>query len=167
MAVQYGRTVKRWTRFLIKDSGAVLREIPVSSINGVGLDHPEVDMTAFQDAIKTALMDTPDCTIDITGPFDNSAAVAAAGSGAAPTLSGSHTVLNGINGVGTPLSLGIYFGIRHLWETGEPVFGLSSSATNGFLCFSYIVNPDDGTYSAKFKVAPGSAAPAWGTAVVA
>ena len=159
MTAQTGRTVSKWTKFCVDDSSGTLREIPVSSINGVGLDYDEVDMTAFSDAIHGVLLNHPNCTIDITGPFDTTAA-AAIGVG----VSGSHTVLNGIAGGNTPLTLDIRIGIRHEWENGEPQFGITSSATNGFLCKSYTVNPDDGTYSASFVMFAGSTAPAWGTA---
>jgi hypothetical protein len=102
--------------------------------------------------------------ISITAVFDTLAAQAASASGAAPAFSGTHTVLKDINGGNTPLSLGFYRGIRHYWETGEPVFGLTSSATSGFLCRNYQVNGED--VSADFIVYPGSALPAWGTAAI-
>lgn len=156
MAAQTGRTTQKWVDFRIDDSGSTLRSIPVSSINGVGLDYDTVELTAFADAIKGALPAHANCTIDITGPFDTSV-VAAAG-----TLSGSHTVLYNLPGGTTPLTLDVLIGIRHTYETNEPQFGITASATNGFLCKSYIVNPD-GTYAATFYVAAGSAAPAWGT----
>lgn len=158
MAAQTGRTVGRWTNFIVDDSGGTLRAIPVTSINGVGLDYPEADVTALQDALRGVLPDTPNCQITISGPFDNAAAAAA------PALSGSHTVLSAINGAQTPLTLDIQIGIRHAWEAGEPQFGITSSAANGFLCTQYIVNPDGATYTARFNLYPGSAAPAWGTA---
>jgi len=137
-----GRTVSKFTRFVVNDSGSTLREIPVSTINGVGL------------------------TFDISGPFDNSASVDVAASGLAPALSGSHTVLKDINGVMTPLSLGIYFGIRGYWATGDPTFGLTASSTSGFICTSYVVDPASATYTAKFRCFPGSSAPEWGTSAV-
>jgi hypothetical protein len=157
MAAQTGRTVQRWVNFICDDSGGTIRSIPVDSINGIGLNYDEVDLTAFQDAIKGVLPSHANCTITIGGPFDNSAAATS------PTLSGSHTVLSAICGALTPLTLDIQLGVRHNWEVGEPQFGLSSSATNGFLCTEYTVDPG-GKYSAKFVVAAGSAAPAWGTA---
>ena len=90
--------------------------------------------------------------------------LAKAAAAAAGTLSGSHTILSAINGVATlPLALAINFGVRHAWESGEPCFGLTGSAANGYLCVSYTVNPADMTYNAKFVVFPGSAIPAWGT----
>jgi hypothetical protein len=158
MTTNTGRTTQKWTTFLVDDSAGTLREIPVDSINGVGLTYDEVELTAFQDAIKGALPAHPDCAITITGPFDTTAA------GTPPALSGSHTVLSGINGVGTPLTLDVRVGMRHAWESGEPQFGITSSATSGFVCFDYQVDVNAGKYSAKFRMYPGSSAPAWGTA---
>jgi hypothetical protein len=158
MAAQTGRTVQKYTDFIIEDSGGTLRSIPVDSINGVGLDYEEVDLTAFQDAIRGVLTGHPDMTIDITGPFDTSAAVAAG------TLSGSHTILSAIAGGSTPLAMDIQIGIRQAWEAGEPQFGISSDATNGVICTMYNVDPATGKYSARFRPIAGSAAPAWGTA---
>lgn len=166
MAAQTGRTVFRWTRFVVDDSGGTLREVPITSLSAVGVVYDEVDVTAFQDAVKGALPGMPDAPIEISGPLDTTAAVAAAASGVAPALSGSHTILSAINGVQTPLSLGIYIGIRHNWETGEPTFGISSSATSGYLCTSYTVDTANMTYKATFKLFPGSALPTWGTAAV-
>lgn len=165
MAAQTGRTVSKFVRFVIDDSAGTLREVPINSISVVGLKYDEQDTTAFQDAVKNALAGQPDAPIEIDGPWDNSAAVAASASGVAPALSGSHTVLSGIAGGYTPLSLGVYFGVRHYWETGEPVFGISSTATTGYTCVDYTVNPSDMTYHAKFVVYPGSV-PAWGTTAI-
>src|SRR5574343_68660 len=152
MTAQTGRTTSKWVAFLVDDSGGTLRNIPVDSINGVGLTYDEVELTAFTDAIKGVLPAHPDCTITITGPFDTTAST------------GSHTVLAGIVGGGTPLSLDVQVGMRHAWESGEPQFGITSSAANGFLCTEYIPDVNAGKYSAKFRVYPGSVAPAWGTA---
>jgi hypothetical protein len=164
------RTVGKYVRFLIKDSGAVLREIPVDKIGDVGLTYPEVELTAIQDAVQGFLAGLPGFSLEIEGPLDNSSAVAAAGSGAAPTLSGSHTVLNPVNGLTTPLSLGIYIGMGRYWTTGDPVFGLSSSSTNGVIVTSYVMQglgtQDPARYKAKIAMYPGSAAPAWGTAAI-
>ena len=155
MTAQTGRTVTRWTDFRIDDSGGTLRSIPVDSINGVGLTYDEVELTAFQDALKGVLPGHADVVITITGPFDNSAAATAG------TLSGSHTILSAINGAQTPLTLDIQVGMRHAWESGEPQFGITSSSTSGFLCFDYQMQGEK--YSAKFRMFPGSSAPAWGT----
>lgn len=146
------RTVKRWVAFLVDDSGGTLRNIPVNSINGVGLNYPEADVTAFTDALKGVLPDTPECVIEISGPFDNTAST------------GSHTVLSAIAGGVTPLSLDVQVGMLAAWTNGSPQFGITSSAANGFLCQSYTVDMATMTYTARFGMFPGSIAPAWGTA---
>lgn len=151
-----GRTVKKWTDFRVHDSGAVLRSIPVDSINGVGLTYDESEVTAFQDAIKNVLPAHPSCQITITGPFDNSAAATAG------TLSGSHTILSGIVGGNTPLSLDVQIGIRAAWASGDPQFGITKSTTSGFICTAYTVDLAAMKYSATFSVY-GGVAPAWGT----
>ena len=156
MATQTGRTVSKWVDFIVDDSGATLRSIPVNSVNGVGLSYDEMEVTAFQEAIKNVLPGHADCVINISGPFDNSVAAAAG------TLSGSHTILSAIDGGVTPLSLDIQIGMRHAWESGEPQFGMTATATSGFLCMNYSVNLDDTSYSATFRVM-GGVAPAWGT----
>jgi hypothetical protein len=158
MAANTGRTNQKWVNFIVDDSAGTIRSIPVDSVNGVGLTYDEVELTAFQDAIKGVLPAHPDVTISITGPFDTTAA------NASPTLSGSHTILSAIVGGVTPLTLDVQVGIRHTWEAGEPQFGITSSATSGFLCTEYIPDVNAGKYSAKFRMYPGSSAPAWGTA---
>jgi len=159
MTANTGRTVSRFMNFIVDDSGSTKRSIPVDSINDVGLEYPEKDVTAFQDALKGALPETPDCVIKISGPFDNSAVNASTA-----ILSGSHTVLKDIVGGVTPLTIDIQVGIRHTWVADEPQFGITASTANGFLCSKYNVNLDDMKYEAEFVVYPGSIAPAWGIA---
>ena len=146
----------KWVNFILHD-GTALRNLPINSLSVVGVTYDEVDLTAFQDAVKGRLPSMPDCPIEFGGPFDTSATATT------PTLSGSHTVLSALNGVQTPRSLDIQIGIRHAWETGEPQFGITSSTTSGFIVTSYIVNPQEGTYTARAVLYPGSSIPAWGT----
>lgn len=150
MTAQTGRTIARWVKFLFSD-GSAMRELGVDTINGVGLTYPEVELMAFMDAIRGALPDTPDCQIDISGPFDNSANAA-------------HAVLSAANGLTTPRSLDVQVGIRHAWESGEPQFGATASATSGFIVTDYKADVNTGKYTAKFRMLTGSSAPAWGTA---
>lgn len=161
MTANTGRTTYKNTNFIMGDSGAVLRNIPISSLSVVGVTYDEADVTAFQDAVRGRLPSMPDAPIEFSGPFDTSAAAAS------PSLSGSHTVLSALNGVQTPLSLDIQIGIRHAWEAGEPQFGLTKSATSGYILTKYEVDPSAGTYSARLVLFPGSALPAWGVAAEA
>lgn len=166
MAAQTGRTVTKWIRFCLDDSGGTPREIPIDSLSPVGFAYDENELTAWQDAVKGYLSGHPDAPIDITGPFDSTAAVALAASAAAPALSGSHTVLAPITAptFQTPLGLAVLFGVRHYWETGEPAFGVvAPSATSGYICTKYTVEGEK--YSARFVPYPGTT-PAWGTAIL-
>lgn len=159
MAPQTGRTATAYIRFVLDDKNGQLDEIPVDSINGVGLDTDVEDVSAWQDAIKNTLLALPSCVINVTGPVDNSALAAASASGVKPVLSGSITLLKDIVGKNTPLALGVLFGMRHYYETGEPAFGLNFSAgVSGFLCSKFTV--DGNKYSASFVVF-GTTAPSW------
>ena len=161
MAAQTGRTLSKWTKVFIDDSAGTLREIPVNSINGVGLTAPEVDVSAWQDAVTNVLLSRPGGAITLHGPFDNVAAQAASASAAAPALSGSHTVLAPLVGLNAPLAFAVCFGMRQYYTTGEPAFGLNLAAgTSGYLVKSYTVNPDDASYDAELVVM-GTVAPSW------
>jgi len=162
MASKTGRTVSRFINFAIEDDTDTMREIPVSDISVVGVVYEEQDMTAFQDAVKGALPGMPDAPIEISGPFDTTAATTASASATVPALSGSHTVLSAICGRIHPLSLDVQFGIRQTYTTNEPQFGITATDTSGYICTSYTVGSDL-MYSAKFVLYPGSSLPAWGT----
>ena len=164
MAANTGRTVSRFINFSIEDDTTLMREIGVSDISVVGVVYEEQDMTAFQDAVKGALPGMPDAPIEISGPFDTTAKQTASISGAVPALSGSHIVLSGICGKMVPLALDVQFGIRQTYTAGEPQFGITSSATAGYICTAYTVGSDL-MYNAKFVLFPGSTLPAWGTAL--
>ena len=160
-----GRTTTKWIRFGVTNNVGAASEIPVDSIGPVGLTYDEVDVTAFQDAVKGYLSNHAEAGIDITGPWDNSIEAGFADPPAAPTLSGSHTILAPIVGGNTPLALAVHFGIRALWEDGNPVFGIiTASPTTGYLCTKYTVEGEK--YSARFVPFPGSI-PAWGTTHIA
>jgi hypothetical protein len=157
MPANTGRTVSRHIRVIVGDSANTLRALPVNRISAVGVTYDAQDMTVYQDAVMGMLNNMPSAPIEFSGVFDSTAAAAA------PALSGSHTVLEPLNGLNIPRSLDIQFGIRQAWEAGEPQFGITRTATSGSILTSYIVNPDDMTYTARFELFPGSALPAWGT----
>jgi hypothetical protein len=154
MGVQTGRTTFKFLTFSVDDSAGTLRQIPINSLSVVGVVYDEVEMFAWQDAVKGALVGMANCPIDIGGPFDTTAST------------GSHTVLSAINGLipATYLSLNISIGIRQAYAAGEPTFGITGTAANGFLCFGYTVDFGTGQYTAHFNTAPASTLPAWGIA---
>ena len=157
-----GRTVGKYFKLQIEDSGGTMRDIPVTTVGGVGITYDEVDVTALQDALKGVLAGQGNASVTITGPFDNTAAQAASGTGAAAALSGSHTVLQPLNGGQTARSAGFYIGIQGYWATGDPVFG----GIDSFIVTDYTVDMASGMYSAKIAYKAGATAPAWGTAAI-
>ena len=162
-----GRTVSKWFNFVIEDSGQVIRDVEVYTISIVGVVYEEQDLTALADAVRGALPNMPSAPIEITGPFSNKAATAAGGTGAAAAYTGCDTIFPGINGAILPLTLDCQFGIQSLWSTGDPQFGISQSATSGYLCFGYTVDAATMTYSVSFNLFPGSSLPAWATSAEA
>ena len=112
MTALTGRTPGKYIKFQIDDVDGTVRDINVSSIGGIGLVYDEVELSALQDAVKGFLTGQPNFGLDITGVFDTLVAQAASGTTAAPALSGSHTVLEPVNGLNVPLTFGIYVGIR-------------------------------------------------------
>jgi len=167
MAAQTGRTVSKFTNLVMSDDSNALRDVPINTLSVCGVTYEEQDVHAFQDAVMSALPGMPDAPIDFSGPFDTTAAQAASGTGVVPALSGPHSMLSTMNGAYTPRSVDVQIGMRQTWETGEPQFGLTATATSGYLVTSYNVNLDDMTYSATLRLYPGSSLPAWGTAAEA
>lgn len=156
-----GRTVGKFSNVWLEDSGGTMRNIPVSTVGGVGITYDEVDVSALQDAFKSALPGHGNVSVTISGPLDNTAATAAAASGAAPALSGSHTVLAALNGGQTPRAFGIGFGIRGYYTNGDPLFGANgATSTAGVTVTDYQADPAGMTYSARLTLYPGTS-PSW------
>lgn len=161
-----GRTVTRWIRFAVDDNHGDPREIPIDSLSPAGFVFDEIDVTAWQDAVKGYLQNHPTAAIDITGPFDTSVEAGLAVSAAVPTLSGSFTVLMPISNptFTTPLGLWIGFGMQRYWTAGDPAFGVvAPGAASGYVCTKF--NFEGEKYSARFEVFPGTI-PAWGVAII-
>lgn len=158
-----GRTVSRHIKVQLEDSGGVMRDIPIATIGNIGITYDEVDVSALQEAVKGMLNGQGNFSTQITGPFDNTAAVTASASGEASEdhLSGSHTVLNPLNGSNTPRAFGIYIGVQADWATGDPVFG----ADNCVIVSNYTCT-DGVNYSATITHVSGGTAPAWGTSAI-
>ncbi len=157
-----GRFSPRFSKLQIEDTAGTLRDIPVSSWGTVGLTYDELDVSAFQEAVKTFLSGQATFSLQISGPYDNTAAQAASSSGNVAALSGSATVLQPLNGGLTPRAFGAYFGVLTYWTTGDPVFG----ADNSVIVTDFTFSPDNGTYSCKLAHVSGGTAPAWGTTAI-
>jgi len=149
MAAQTGRTHSKYCTVKVDNSAGALTDLSayVNTVGSVGLNYDVQDVTAFSDAVKNVVVGQPAGPITLGGPID--------------TVIITH--MQAIVGLNTPLSLDIKLGIRQAYTEGEPQFGLTMSATSGYLCNSFTVDPVANTWSAGFDVF-GPTAPAWGTA---
>lgn len=149
MTANVGRTHSKHIIVKLDNAAGTLTDITayVNSVGTIGLVYETQDVTAFSDGSKNIVIGQPTASLAIGGPIDTVI----------------HTHMTAINGLSVPLSLDIQVGIRHAWEAGEPQFGITSSATSGYLCHSYTIDPSANTWSATLDVF-GPTAPAWGTA---
>ena len=149
MTAQTGRTHSKHIGVFLDNAAGTLTDITayVNSVGTIGLVYETQDVTAFSDGSKNIVIGQPTASLAIGGPIDTVI----------------HTHMTAINGLSTPLSLDLRFGIRHAWEAGEPQFGITSSSTSGYLCHSYTIDPSANTWSATLDVF-GPTAPAFGTA---
>jgi hypothetical protein len=149
-----GRTVGDFVKLLLSD-GSQMRSMPFypSSLGDLGLDYPEEDLFAALDVIHGALVGKPSFFLEWDGPFDINA-------------NGAHVTLNALLGVMTPRSFDVQIGMRHDWESTEPQFGMTATATSGIIVTKYTVKGKD--YHARIAMYAGSAVlPAWGAAAEA
>ena len=149
MAPQTGRTHSKYCTVKVDNSAGALTDISayVNTVGTVGLTYDTQDVTAFSDAVKNVVVGQPAGTLTLGGPID--------------TVIITH--MQAIVGLNTPLSLDVKLGIRQAYQEGEPQFGLTMSATSGYLCNSFTVDPSANTWQASFDVF-GPTAPAWGIA---
>lgn len=148
MTAQTGRTHSKHLTVKLDNSGGTLTDISAycNSVGTLGLTFDTQDVTAYSDGVKNVVVGQPAGPITLGGPID--------------TVIITH--MAAICGTGVPLSMDIQLGIRHAWEATEPQWGISMSATSGYLCTSFTVDPNANTWSAAFDVF-GPTSPLWGT----
>lgn len=118
MAANTGRTNAKFIQFFLDNSGGVLTDLSsyTKSVGTFGLKFDEQDVTAYSDGVKNVTIGRPDAQLSVV--FQNDTTVFA------------HLIA--LSRV-TPMSLDIRVGIQHAWVAGEPCFGITSSATSGYL----------------------------------
>jgi hypothetical protein len=149
MTAQTGRTHSKHLTVKVDNSGGTLTDISAytNSVSALGMTFDTQDVTAYSDAVKNVVVGQPAAAFTLGGPVD--------------TVIITH--MAAICGTGTPLSVDIQFGIRHAYEADEPQWGISMSATSGYLCTAFTVDPNANTWSASFDMF-GPTAPAFGVA---
>ena len=119
----------------------------VDSINGIGLTYEEADVGGLNDSLNEFVQGRGDLNVALNGKLDNTA------------TTGSHTVLEPLNGDTTGSTLTIAIGIGAAPDSGDPEFECTSVGL-----FNYLVQVGDGavTYTGALRPLDGAAA-AWGT----
>ena len=148
MTANVGRTHGKFVQVYLDDSGGTLTDVTagINNIGTVGLTSETQDVTNWSDGSHNIVIGQPSAPLTIGGAWNTVI----------------HTHMTGISGLSTPLSLDIRVGVRHAWESGEPQFGITSSASSGYLCSGYTVDFGANTWSATLDVY-GATAPAFGT----
>ena len=135
MTVNTGRTNAKYIQFWLDNSAGQLTDLSAycKSVGTYGLTFPTQSVTAYSDFVENVTNGRPTAQLTIT--FVKDTAVFAHLAALSRT---------------TPLSLDIREGIRQSQVTGEPCFGISSSATSGYLLGSFTANDTD--YICTFDV---------------
>jgi hypothetical protein len=114
-----GRTNAKFINFLLDNTGGTLTDLSAycKSVGTFGLKSDEQDVTAYSDGVKNVTIGRPEAPLQIVFQWDTVV----------------YAQLISLVNRQTPLSLDIRMGILHAWVTGEPTFGISSSATSGYV----------------------------------
>lgn len=147
MAAQTGRSNNKFIGFFLDNSSGVLTDLTpyTKDVGDVGPDYEKMDVSAFSDGSKNVTVGLPAVPLTITFVWDSVVL----------------THLAALNPV-TPLSLDIRFGVRQTYTAGEPQFGISMSATSGYVLTGFKCKNTE-SIIANFDVY-GATAPAFGTA---
>ncbi len=140
--------IGKHTAVTLDDVGGTPRILTgqITSIGPPGVTYDEVEAGGYSHD-KWYLAARGDAPISLEGKFNDTA------------LTGSHTVLNGLNGTNTAATLTVQFGGNAVPATGVPEF------EGEYIVTSYMVTSDlNGlmTFSATLAVAT-STLPTWGT----
>ena len=138
---------KTHSRHIDISLGGVQIECSINNLGGVGLAYDQADVTTFCNSIKEAITGNADVTINLSGPFNNTA------------VTGGHIVVEPLNGDDTGAVLVIEIGVGAAPTTGDAKFTVTNAIVS-----NYLVAAGNGpvTWSAALKPAVGATA-VWGT----
>ena len=140
-------TGKTDSKYVVIIYGGQTLDCSITAVNGVGIVYDETDVTGLCNTIKEFVQGQGDVSVTLSGNFSNTA------------TTGSHTVIQPLNGDQTGATLTIQYGIRAAPTTGNPEFEATSMGV-----FAYTVDASGGspTFTAPLRPLPGATA-AWGT----
>jgi hypothetical protein len=142
MTLNTGRTNERWTEIWVDNAAGTLTDLSsyLKSVGTVGHDGTVTDVTALKDAVKNMTRGIPGAPLSIQYVFDT----------ALMAIITAYT--NGMQTAGAPLALCIKYGINHAWYTGEPTFGITGTATAGYIQKDMKVDAANQTVTVTYEV---------------
>lgn len=140
-------TGKTNTKYVVFIFGGQTLDCSVTGADGIGITYAEDDVTGLCNAIMEAVQGQGTVAVNLSGTFSNTA------------TTGSHTVIEPLNGDTTGSTLTVQIGVRAAPTTGDQEFNVTSMGV-----FGYTVSLGSGapTWSASLRPLPGATA-AWDT----
>ena len=122
MTAQTGRTHPKYLGVFVDNSAGTLTDLSayLDAPGTFGLQYAEQDVTGMSDAIQNVVVGRPSAPLSIVWQFDT-------------VVMAHFTACDTVAGHNTPMTIDFRMGIRHVWESGEPTFGITSSATSGYV----------------------------------
>lgn len=119
----------------------------IDNVSGIGVDYQSVDVTTLCNAIVESIQGHGQVSIDLSGPFNNTA------------TTGAHNVIEPLNGDSSGAAMVIAIGSNAAPTTGDPEFNVTALGV-----FNYMVSLGGGavTWSASLRPLPGATA-SWDT----
>lgn len=138
---------KTHSRFMTITYNSQAVTCSINSVDGIGVSYEEVDVTTLCNAIMETIHGHGTVAINASGPFNNTA------------TTGSHIVIQPLNGNATGATLTIAIGSNAAPTTGDPEFEVTNMGV-----FNYLAAGGGGSVTASWawRTLPGATA-AWGT----
>ena len=139
-----GKTDSKYINIIF---GGQTLDCSLTAVDGAGITYDQTDITGLCNTIKEYVQGQGDVSVALSGYLSNTA------------TTGSHTVIEPLNGDTTGSTLTIQYGIRAAATTGDPEFEVTAMGV-----FDYLVSASGGapTWSAALRPLTGATA-AWGT----
>ena len=140
-------TGKTDSKYVVIIYGGQTLDCSIQAVDGVGITYDQSDVTGLCNTIKEFVQGQGDVSVTLSGTMSNTA------------TTGSHTVIEPLNGDQTGSTLTVQYGIRAAPTTGDPEFNVTAMGV-----FDYLVSSSGGapTFSASLRPLTGATA-SWTT----
>ena len=113
-------TGKTDNKYIVIIYGGQTIDCSIQAVDGVGITYDQTDVTGLCNAIKEYVQGQGNVSVSLSGTLSNTA------------TTGSHTVIEPLNGDTTGSTLTVQYGIRAAPTTGDPEFNVTSMGVFGY-----------------------------------